>query len=140
MTKEGPAQLGTLNPFVRQEAETMAWGSGIETETSYQGGMDVTWINNKDYVQVIGVNFGTGAVSFTASVASAKDGGTIELRIDAVDGPIIGTCTVPGTGGWQTWNNISCAVTGAAEVHDLFFVFYGADDYFLFNFDWWEFA
>ena len=58
MTTTGAPQVGTLNPYVRQEAETIAWGSGIETEPSSEGGMNVGWIENGDYVKVKGVAFG----------------------------------------------------------------------------------
>ena len=58
MTTAGAPQVGTLNPYGRQEAETIAWGSGIETEPSSEGGMNVGWIENGDYVKVKGVAFG----------------------------------------------------------------------------------
>ena len=87
MTTTGAPQVGTLNPYVRQEAETIAWGSGIETEPSSEGGMNVGWIENGDYIKVKGVAFGTGATSFTARVASATSGGRIEVRLDSAERP-----------------------------------------------------
>src|SRR3954469_13276094 len=101
MTTAGAPQGGTLNPFVRQEAETGAWSSGVETEVSSEGGMDVGYIDNGDYIKVKGVGFDTGATSFSARVASAGSGGRIEVRLDSASGAVVGTCTVPGTGGWQ---------------------------------------
>ena len=38
MTTAGAPQVGTLNPYVRQEAETIAWQSGVETERASEGG------------------------------------------------------------------------------------------------------
>ena len=90
MTTTGAPQVGTLNPYVRQEAETIAWESGVETEPSSEGGMNVGWIENGDYIKVKGVAFGTGATSFTARVASATSGGRIELRLDSLTGPLVG--------------------------------------------------
>ena len=139
MTPEGPSQAGTLDPYVRQEAETIAWCEGIETEVSSEGGMDVTSINHDDYIRVIGVAFGAGASIFAASVASGSNGGTIELLLDSLDGTVIGTCDVPGTGGWQTWTTVTCDVSEAAGTHDLFFRFSGDGMDDLFNFDWWMF-
>ena len=83
MTTAGAPQVGTLDPYVRQEAETIAWGSGIETEPSSEGGMNVGWIENGDYIKVKGVAFGTGASSFTARVASGTSGGRVELHLDS---------------------------------------------------------
>lgn len=81
MTTTGAPQIGTLNPYVRQEAETIAWESGVETEPSSEGGMNVGFIENGDYIKVKGVAFGTGAKTFTARVASASSGGRIELHL-----------------------------------------------------------
>ncbi|MFC0527355.1 carbohydrate-binding protein, partial [Phytohabitans kaempferiae] len=139
MTTTGAPQIGTLNPYVRQEAETIAWSSGIETEPASSGSLNVWSIENGDYIKVKGVAFGTGASSFTARVASAAAGGNVELRLDSPTGPLVGRCTVPGTGGWQTWTNTSCSVSGATGTRDLYFRFTGGGGH-LFNFDWWQFT
>nr|WP_239561966.1 family 43 glycosylhydrolase [Micromonospora luteifusca] len=138
MSTTGAPQVGTLNPYVRQEAETIAWGSGIETEVSSEGGMNVGWIENGDYLKVKGVAFGAGATSFTARVASATSGGRIEVRLDSASGPVVGTCTVGGTGGWQTWTTTTCAVSAATGTHDLYLRFAGGSGTLL-NINWWQF-
>ncbi|WP_182904220.1 carbohydrate-binding protein, partial [Microbispora sp. H10830] len=139
MTTTGAPQIGTLNPYTRQEAETIAWESGVETEASNEGGMNVGFIDNGDYIKVKGVGFGTGATSFSARVASGAGGGKIELRRDSATGTLMGTCDVPGTGGWQTWTTVSCPVTGATGTHDLYLKFTGGSGY-LFNLNWWQFT
>jgi hypothetical protein len=96
MLYAGPKQIDTLNPYVRVEAETMAWPQGIETEV-ISGGLAVSFINNNDYIKVKSVGFGNGASSFTALVASGSSGGKIELRLDSNSGTLVGTCTVSGT-------------------------------------------
>ena len=138
MTTLGAPQISALNPYVRQEAETIAQESGVETQPCSEGGMNVGWIENGDWIKVEGVAFGAGAASFSARVASATSGGTIELHLDSVGGPRVGTCNVPGTGGWQTWATVSCPVTGAAGTHSLFLKFTGGTG-FLFNVNWWQF-
>ncbi|GGM81912.1 family 43 glycosylhydrolase [Dactylosporangium sucinum] len=139
MTSSGAPQVGTLDPYIRQEAETIAWESGVETEPAGEGGMNVGWIDNGDYIKVKGAAFGAGATSFTARVASAAAGGRIELRLDGVNGTLAGTCTVPGTGGWQTWTSVTCPVTGATGTHDLYLRFTGGSGS-LFNVNWWQFT
>lgn len=139
MTTAGAPQVGTLNPYVRQEAETIAWASGVETEASSEGGMNVGWIENGDWIKVKGVAFSTGASSFNARVASATSGGTIELRLGSATGTLAGTCNVPGTGGWQTWATVTCATNGATGTHDLYLRFTGGSGY-LFNMNWWQFT
>ncbi|MGW4638946.1 family 43 glycosylhydrolase [Sphaerisporangium sp. NPDC004334] len=139
MTTTGAPQVGTLNPYTRQEAETIAWESGVETEPASEGGMNVGWIENGDHIKVKGVAFGSGATSFSARVASANSGGKIELRLDGVNGSLVGTCTVNGTGGWQTWTTVSCPVSGATGTHDLYLRFTGGSGT-LFNVNYWQFA
>jgi arabinoxylan arabinofuranohydrolase len=138
-TTIGPAQVGRLDPYVRTEAETIAWSSGLKTEACVEGGMNVTSIENGDFIEVKGVDFGSGATSFEARVASGDDGGNIEIRLDTQTGELLGTCAVPGTGGWQTWTTQSCSINGSRGVHNLYFVFTGGTGS-LFNFNWWRFS
>lgn len=137
-TTDGVPQVGSLNPYVRVEAETMNAQSGIETEASSAGGMNVTQVSNGDWVSVRGVDFGTaGATSFTARVASTTAGGSIELRLGSPTGTLLGTCNVPATGGSQTWANVTCDVTGATGIKNLYLKFTGSSS---FNLDYWQFA
>ncbi len=137
-TSTGAPQIGTLNPYIQTEAETICWESGIETEVCSEGGIDVGNIENGDYIKVKGVDFGVGASSFDARVASATSGGNIELHLDSPTGKLVGTCAVQGTGGWQTWADASCTVSGATGIHDLYLKFTGGSG-FLFNVNWWKF-
>ncbi|MDG4818672.1 family 43 glycosylhydrolase [Micromonospora sp. WMMD956] len=139
MTTGGAPQIGTLNPYVRQEAETIAWSVGVETEPASEGGMNVGFLNNGDYVKVKGVAFGSGAASLSARVASAGSGGTIEARLGSPTGTRVAACTVPVTGGWQTWQTVSCPVTGATGTQDLYLRFVGGSGN-LFNLNWWQFT
>jgi len=138
-SETGPAQVGTLNPYVQTEAETIAWAWDVRTETCSEGGMDVTAIENGDYIKVKGVDFGAGATSLDVRVASAGTGGSIEVRLESQTGKLVGTCAVTTTGAAQTWATKTCAISGASGVHDLFFVFTGGTGS-LFNFNWWKFS
>ncbi|KIN02771.1 carbohydrate-binding module family 1 protein [Oidiodendron maius Zn] len=138
MTTAGPAQIASLNPYVRQEAETNAWSWGMSTEVCSEGGMDVTDISNGDYIKVKGVDFGSGAASFAARVASAGSGGKLELRLDSSTGMLVGTCVVSNTGGAQMWATVTCPVSGATGKQDLYFHFTGGSGN-LFSFDYWQF-
>ncbi len=132
-TTTGVNALKTFNPYTTNKAVTMARSSGIATEACSEGGLNVANIENNDWIMVKGVNFGTGATGFTARVASATSGGNIVIRLGSTTGPIIGTCSVAGTGGWQTWQNRSCTISGATGVQDVYFMFTGGTG-FLFNF------
>lgn len=138
MSTQGPPQIGTLNPYVRQEAETIAFSSGLKTEAASEGGTAVSFIDNGDYIKVKGVAFGTGAKSFSARVSSGTSGGKIEIRLGSTSGTLVGTCTVAGTGGWSNWATVTCPISGATGTQDLFFRFTGGSGS-LFNFNWWQF-
>jgi arabinoxylan arabinofuranohydrolase len=137
-SETGPEQVGTLDPYVQTEAETIAWGWDVRTETCSEGGIDVTSIENGDYIKIKGVDFGAGATSLELRVASTSSNSKIEVRLDTQTGKLVGTCAIASTGGTQTWATQTCAISGASAVHDLFFVFTGGSGSLL-NFNWWKF-
>lgn len=130
--------VDNFNPYIKREAETIAWEEGIETVSDNKIGVYVTDIDNGDYIKVRSVDFSNGAKSFEASVASASGGGNIEIRLDNLTGTLLGVCPVKDTGGWQKWVIQSCKVGKEKGIHDVYFVFKG-DNNELFNFDWWKF-
>jgi len=130
--------VGNLNPFVRNEAETMAWESGIKTARNEEVGLYVTDIDNGDYIKVRSANFNKAAKSFEANVASISQNGKIEIHIDNLAGALLGTIIVKSTGGSQSWAVQSCKVSKVKGIHDLYFEFKGNEGH-LFNFDWWKF-
>ncbi|MBN2175144.1 MAG: family 43 glycosylhydrolase [Bacteroidales bacterium] len=149
-SEDGPQQVGTLNPFKRVEAETMAWSEGVKTmfETEWEGDFEwargkkiadhrfVTSINNGDYILVKGVDFSNEPKSVEVS-ASSIYGGKIEIHTGKIDGPIIATVDVNTTREMGIWKSYTAPVKNVSGVHDLYFVFKGEQD--LFNFDWWMF-
>ncbi len=124
--------------FNKIEAEDFDNQSGVENETCSEGGQDVGFIEDGDYVVYKNIDFGNGAESFKARVASAGGGGSIELRLDSLTGPLVGTCTVAGGSDWQTYGDVECQVTGASGNHDVYLKFKGGSGY-LFNINWWKF-
>ncbi len=125
--------------FTQIEAESYNDQSGIQTETCTEGGENVGYIENGDYAVYNNIDFGNGAESFKARAASATSGGNIEIRLDSVTGPVVGTCSVTGTGDWQTWTDATCSVSGVSGKHDLYLKFTGGSGY-LFNLNWWKFT
>lgn len=144
----GIAQLKNLDPYKRNEAETIAWNKGITTEVSgAPGGFDanpdlnlnVTNINDDHWIAVAGADFGEeGATQFQANVASTV-GGTMEIRLGTPGGKLVGTLQVTPTGGDQKWELMETEVDKIAGVHNVFFVFKGENETNLFNFDYWQF-
>lgn len=133
-TKEGVAQIGHLNPYKRVEAETMAWSKGVKSEKT-NNRVAVNDINNGDYIMLKGVNFGKGAKSITIN-AAPLNGGTVEIRIDNINGKSLGTCKIAGEE--NKWSNYIAGMTNISGVHDLYLVFKGDADKQLFKLDYWQ--
>jgi arabinoxylan arabinofuranohydrolase len=143
-------QIGALNPYIKNETETMAFSEGLKTEFATEWERNIPWdkgkkiadrlfvtsIHNGDYIKVQGVDFSKGAASVDVSVASLY-GGKIEIHTDKINGPISGTINVNTSGEGDVWKMVTTQVKNIKGVHDLFFVFKGEKD--LFNFDWWKF-
>jgi beta-glucosidase len=64
-------------------------------------------------------------------VASAGAGGTIEVHLDSVTGPLACTLTVTNTGDWNHLVDVTAPLAGITGSHKLFLVFHGAGDYLL---------
>lgn len=121
--------------FFRLDAISYDAMNGVQTL-----GTSVTNMDNRDWVRYSGMDFGTGARTFTAWIAvpAAFAGGQIELRMDGPDGALIGTLTVGDTGGWGTYAPQTTSIQGAAGVHDLYLVGRGGSG--IGNIQWIQFG
>ncbi|GGG65454.1 carbohydrate-binding protein [Paenibacillus radicis (ex Gao et al. 2016)] len=134
-----PSSALAASAFTQTAASSYNAQSGIQLEASSEGGQNVAFIDNGDYIRFDGVDFGTGASAFNARVASNASGGAIEVRLGSLTGTLAATCTVPGTGGWQNWTTVTCAVSGnPTGVQTLFLKFTGGAGN-LFNINWFRF-
>jgi beta-glucosidase len=99
--------------------------SGVQVQNSSEGGTDVDFIDNGDYTEYNNVNFGTGKTKFDIRVASPYAGGsTVQLRLDALNGTLVGTYTVPNTGDWQNWVTVSNTIN-ISGVHNVYLIYGG---------------
>ncbi|WP_380166712.1 ThuA domain-containing protein [Jannaschia sp. R86511] len=147
--------LITLQPKTKQaeyfESTGRAPGStgggdaGVVTEATGDtaGGFEnLGFIEDGDYVSYSPVNL-TDIDGVTIRAASPGNGGLVELRWDAADGPVVGTIDVAGTGNWQVYQEFSVELTDAPEeTGELFAVFKsrtGATGSVM-NVNWFEFT
>ena len=149
MTRKGVSPVAKLNPYVKNEAETIGVQGGIYTRplSGADNGQVVTSIDTGDWLAVYNVDFGSGAKKFSARVQTpSTEGykGAIELRVNptaaghtndtqnlnetrttAIEGgTVIGRAYFDGKSGYQ---QITVALSGAVTgVQDLVFVFYSS--------------
>ena len=102
------------------QAEAFANMSGVQVEntTDTGAGQNVGYIDTGDWLAYTNVNFPTsGSYLVEYRIASATGGGTVSCDLNG--GAIqLGTTTVPGTGGWQTWQTVSRTVNVNAGTYN----------------------
>ena len=100
------------------------------------GGRDLGFINSGDFISFKDITLdGSSAVTFR--IASAGAGGIIEVHADSATGPLLGSGSVPVTGGWQKWASVEAGITDPGGTHDVFLVFkHEKNAGGLFNLNW----
>ena len=111
-------------------SEMVASDGDIRLQSSSEGEMNLGFISNGTWAEFPAMDF-TGKTEFQARVASAGNGGTIEVRLDKYHGPLACTLTVPGTGDWQKWIDVSAPLANITGEHKIFLKFGGGDGYLL---------
>ena len=121
-------------PGGRVEAESFSSQSGTQTvaDGNAHGGARVGYIDNGDWLAFASVN-PSGRTGFTARVASGGSGGTIQVRTGSPTGPQLGAVTVPNTGGYGTYTDVSTTLSGGSGA--LYLVFTGTGTGGLFDVD-----
>ncbi|MFG3185310.1 PQQ-dependent sugar dehydrogenase [Streptomyces nigra] len=110
-----------------RQAEHYVSSAGVQiiTKTPAHGGRTVGEIHNGDWISFTPYAL-ANARSFTARVSSAGAGGTIEVRAGSSTGTLLGTVTVPVTGGWETFQDVTTSLSNQpAGSTSLFLVFKG---------------
>ncbi|MER7198995.1 glycosyl hydrolase [Streptomyces sp. CB01635] len=110
-------------------------GVSITAHTPAEGGKTVGDINNGDWISFKPYVL-SNVKSFSASVASAGSGGTLEIRSGSATGRLLGSAKVEPTGSWETYKDVTGTISKApAKTTTLFLVFKGAGTDALFDVD-----
>lgn len=133
-TATGVEPIQTLNPYIRQEAETTNKCTGARCEGDYNG-CYVTNLKKSATVKVRNIDFGeSGAKSFKA-IVRATNPATLTLHIG---GKVRGTVNIEPTNG--EWQEVSCDLTKETiGILDMYFII-KSEDTSGFDFDWWQFS
>ncbi|MFC9830597.1 PQQ-dependent sugar dehydrogenase [Streptomyces albogriseolus] len=86
-------------------------GTQIIDKASAHGGRTVGEIHNGDWISFAPYSLDNASL-FTARVSSAGSGGTIEIRAGSLAGTLLGTATVPVTGGWDIFRDVTAPLSG----------------------------
>ncbi|MEU0429585.1 PQQ-dependent sugar dehydrogenase [Streptomyces canus] len=125
-----------LQPRHRQ-AEHFGTGSGVSViaKDTAHGGNTVGDINNGDWIAFTPYVL-SNAKSLTARVSSGGTGGTLEIRAGSATGTLLGKATVPVTGGWETFQDVTANLSRVPRgTTTLYLVFKGSGTGALFDVD-----
>ncbi len=137
-----------LSAYAQLEAESYSQSSGVSLCDGESNSQAVCGFGDEDWIRINAVDFDEfnppTAVLRVASGVGVGGSALIELRIDAVDGPLVGNGAIANTGGWSSWTDFSIAVrTDVLDqlhgIHDLYVVCdtgYPGD---VWNLDWLRF-
>jgi beta-glucosidase len=129
-------------PSSKKRANDYAIYDGpLQLEASKEGGHDLSydtdgtqgwwpqnWVKIPGRVKAWAAYSGvlvTGATEFHARVASPSDIATLEVRLDALEGPVVCTIKIPNTGDFQKWTNVAAAVGPIEGVRTVYLLFLG---------------
>ncbi|WP_405430230.1 ThuA domain-containing protein [Micromonospora sp. NBC_00617] len=130
-------ELGTTPPptgTIQAEAFSSANGVSAFTKAGANGGQTIGYIDPGDWAAYNGVDL-TGVTSFTSRVVSGGAGGTIQVRTGSATGPVLGTVTVPNTGSWTTFANVTAALSNVPSGTQNLYLTFGGSGTGLFDVD-----
>ncbi len=114
-------------------------GVRVEATSDTQGGyQNIGFIENGDWWSYTPVNL-SGITSLRLRAASGASGGTIEARSGSVTGTLLGSAAIAGTGGWQTYTDVTMNLAASTVTAPLVFVAKSAGGGGLFNVNWIDF-
>ncbi|MEV4313657.1 PQQ-dependent sugar dehydrogenase [Actinocrispum sp. NPDC049592] len=121
--KHKQAEFYSATGRVADGTGTGSPGVTVETASDPQGGgSDIGSIEDGDWWSFDPASL-TGITGMQFRVASAAAGGTIQVRTGSPTATVVASVAVPGTGGWQTWTDVTVSLTNPpATSGPLYFV------------------
>ena len=114
---------------LRMEAEVFTEKSGTKIVDLADGEKTkgVGQISNGDWTSYPALDFGRNNDPFTfrVRVLAPKEGGAIVLRVNSSTGVVVGTITVPATGGWDTFQTLSTTLNKIRGIQTIYLCYTG---------------
>jgi hypothetical protein len=137
LTFTGPARVADLNWFkfirIPREAATQIAGNSYDDSHGVNDHDGVIAnIDRGDFLKYSQLDFGQGLETFVACIGvgdkysngqPANTRGQMEIRIDALDGPVIGLLITQSTGSFTTHVPQSTPITKTSGIHDVYLTF-----------------
>jgi len=82
----------------------------------------------------------SNAESVYTRYATNYDDVSVEVRIDSLDGELIGTIELASSGGWSDWATASANLSSVSGVHDVYFVYQTESSNYACHSNWFQFS
>ncbi|MDW7691179.1 carbohydrate-binding protein [Flammeovirgaceae bacterium SG7u.111] len=131
----------TTDPFARVEAEDFDDMNGVKIGTTgdIDGVQNLGSIAPGEWSMYAGLDL-TGVKSINARLASVYDDAYVEVRLDAVDGPLVGKVYAANTGAWQTYETTSGYMLDVTGIYDVYLVYQTKESPNVCNINWFQFS
>jgi hypothetical protein len=143
-TPSSPPGGGSAYTPIQAENSDAQSGTHTEPSSDTGGGLDVAQLSNGNWLRFDNVDFGaTPGTQFYGRVASGAAGGVsglVEVRLDSVTGPVIGSFAVADTGGWQSWRTIPANISAVTGVHTVYLTFTSGQPASYVSLNWFDFG
>ncbi|WP_051760709.1 discoidin domain-containing protein [Herbidospora cretacea] len=114
-------------------------GPRVVDQAQAEGGKRLGDIQNGEWVRHHAVNL-QGITGVKARVSTANAGGVLSFRYDSPTGTEVARITVPNTGGWDNYVELTAPVSAPTGTHDLYLTFSGAAGTAVFDVDSYTFT
>jgi type 1 glutamine amidotransferase len=121
---DGNCSVTSTPPPAATQGESFTSTGGVQVASHGPaiGGQTAGFIDNNDWA-AYPANL-TAAKGVTVRVASAGAGGTIEFRAGSTTGTLLGSVSVPSTGGWESYRDVFTTLASSTST-SLYLVFHG---------------
>jgi len=123
----GQASITLRSRTVEAEAADAYEGTQPLGSDRARGKVFMGAINHDGYLRFDGIDL-SQVTSISVQAASAGAGGTIEVRLGAFDGPVLGSTAVEVNGDWEAFSEKRIPLAACQERADLFLVFQNRDN------------
>lgn len=130
-----------MNPYIRQQAETLNAAYGISVVGNEDKGVYVTDIHAGDSMRVANIDFGTsGAKSITLRMTPPTALTYLIIRQDNAKGKQLAKIKLEAETNASGWEERTFDLTTSPiGIHDVHFSFASTSKDNLFDWDWWQF-
>jgi hypothetical protein len=108
---------------------TFSVATTTDTDPSGVDSNQAAELENGDWLEYPGINFGTGSTQFDARVASGAGSGVsglVEVVLDSPTNTAVGTFAVGNTGGWSDWETVPANMSEVTGTHTVYLKFVSA--------------